>query len=188
MTFDERAAEIRREADQEAIAKLLDLYPWGQDVEPRPAGTVSESIACLDRLSRNPTKRRKKIEQRIQSYRQSLARSIQKHDSLKRNGLAEVGDFDLMVCYSENPLSACKWTMELHQAHISYGLSIIAIMDAELGKLDTSVPAGFVQVDAILTAHQAYQVRKWAEQAKARLNQARAKARMDTKREQRESK
>lgn len=187
MTLDERAERVRAEADQRAIAQLLDQYPWGKDVEPRPAGTVPDSSADLDRITSNPAKRRAMIERRIHSYGQTLARSIQKHDDLKRQGLDEVGNYDLMVCYSENPLSACKWTMELHEAHISYYLSILEILERELSKLEEGIPPGFVLVDAVLTARQAFQVRKWAESAKARLNQARARARMDTRIEQRDS-
>lgn len=184
MTFDERADQVRREADLPAIALLLGQYPWGIDVLPRPEGTVPDSSADLDRLSRNPVKRRAKLEAGIRSYRLSLAKSIQKHDDLKRRGLDEVGNYDLMVCYSENPRSACARTMELHEAHISYDLSILEILERELSKLDKSIPPGFVLVDAILTAHQAFQVRKWAELAKPRLNQTRTKARLDTKIEQ----
>lgn len=187
MTFDEQANQVRRNADLAAIVLLLDQYPWGKDVGPRPAGTVPDSSAGLERLSLDPAKRRAKLKTQIQSYRQSLARSIQKHDDLKCRGLVEVGNYDLMVCYSENPLSACKWTMELHEAHISYDLSILEILDCELAKLDESVPIGFVRVDAVLTAHQAFMVRKWAAAAKPRLDRVRAKARLNTRIEQRES-
>lgn len=186
MTFDERANEVRMDADLAAIALLLGQYPWGKDVGPRPAGTVPDSSAGLERLSLDPAKRRTKLKTQIQSYRQSLARSIQKHDDLKCRGLVEVGNYDLMVCYSENPLSACKWTMELHEAHISYYLSILEILEQEWLKLDQSIPPGFVLVDAVLTAYQAFQVRQWAELAKTRLNQARAKVQMDTRIEQRD--
>nr|BCU00338.1 hypothetical protein [uncultured bacterium] len=186
MTFDERADQVRREADLAAIASLLGQYPWGKEVGPRPAGSVSDCCADTERLPRDPGKRKAKLLSRIESYRQSLARSIQKHDDLKRGGLDEVGNYDLMVCYSENPLNACMRTMELHEAHISYDLSILEILERELSKLDESIPAGFVLVDAILTAHQAYQVKKWAERAKPRLIEARTKARLDTKIEQRD--
>ncbi|MGC6373666.1 hypothetical protein [Pseudomonas sp. S2.OTC.A_B10] len=187
MTFDERADQVRREADKTAIASLLGQYPWGNDVGTRPAGTVPDYCADIERLPRDPAKRRAKLATRIESYRQSLDRSIQKHDDLKRRGLAEVGDYDLMVCYSENPLNACKRTMDLHEAHISYELSILEILERELSKLDERIPLGFVHVDAILTAHQAYQVKKWAALAEPRLNQARTKARLDTKIEQRDN-
>ncbi len=179
MTFNERADYIRCNADQGAIAKLLGQYPWGKDVGPRAPGTVTDSSVDLGNLSNNRSKRKAALEKRIYSYQQSLARSIQKHDALKRVGLAEVSNSDLMVCYSGKPLSACKWTMELHEAHISYALSILEILEAELSKLDESIPAGFILVDVLLTAHQAFQVRKWAEQAQRRLSQARVKARMD---------
>ncbi|MNP11015.1 hypothetical protein D3C76_1031830 [compost metagenome] len=187
MTFDEKASQVRNEADKEAIAQLLAQYSWGKDVGPRPAGTVPDSSADLDSLTSEPIKRKLKLEKRIQTYRATLARSIAKHDDLKRRGLDEVGDYDLMVCYSGSPLNACRHTMELHEAHISYDLSILEILDRELSKLDVSIPPGFVLVDAVLPAHQAFQVRKWAESAKTRLNQARAKARMDTRTEKRDS-
>jgi hypothetical protein len=38
------------------------------------------------------------------------------------------------------------------------------------------VPAGFVQVDAVLTAHQAFIVKKWAEAARPKIKAARAAA------------
>lgn len=185
MTFDERADQVRREADQAAITSLLGQYPWGKDVGPRAAGTVPDYCADIERLPRDPAKRKAKLSERIESYRQSLARSIQKHDDLKRRGLDEVGNYDLMVCYSEKPLNACMRTMELHEAHISYDLSILEILERELSKLDESIPPGFVLVDVVLTAHQAYQVRKWAESAKPKLEQAREKSRMNTKINQR---
>ena len=187
MTFNEKASQVRNEADQKAIAQLLAQYPWGKDVGPRPPGTVPDSSADLEGLTSEPIKRKSKLEKRVQTYRVMLARSIAKHDELKRRGLDEVGDSDLMVCYSGNPLSACRHTMELHEAHISYYLSILEILDRELSKLDVSIPPGFVLVDAVLPAHQAFQVRKWAESTKIRLNQARAKARMDTRTEKRDS-
>lgn len=187
MTFNEKASQVRNEADKEAIAQLLAQYSWGKDVGPRPAGTVPDSSADLDSLTSEPIKRKLKLETRIQTYRVTLARSIAKHDDLKRRGLDEVGDYDLMVCYSGSLLNACRHTMELHEAHISYDLSILEILDRELSKLDVSIPPGFVLVDAVLPAHQAFQVRKWAESAKTRLNQARAKARMDTRTEKRDS-
>jgi hypothetical protein len=74
--------------------------------------------------------------------------------------------------------------MALHTAHISYDLSVLEILDRELSKLDASVPPGFVLVNAVLTAHQAFQVRQWAASAKTRLDQARAKARLNTRIEQ----
>ena len=187
MTFNEKASQVRNEADQKAIAQLLAQYPWGKDVGPRPPGTVPDSSADLEGLTSDPIKRKSKLEKRVQTYREMLARSVAKHDELKRRGLDEVGNSDLMVCYSGNPLSACRYTMELHEAHISYYLSILEILDRELSKLDASIPPGFVLVDAVLPAHQAFQVRKWAESAKIRLNQARAKARMDTRTEKRDS-
>ena len=187
MTFDEEAQKIRNEADHGAIAQLLEQYPWGRDVGRRPAGTVPDTSANLDRLPNDPKKRRAKLERQVQSYETMLERSISKHDSLKRRGLEDVGDYDLMVCYSANPLKACKFTIELHEAHISYDLSILEILERELSKLDESIPAGFVLVDAILPAYQAYQVRKWAEQSRPRLQQARTKARLDTRIEQRDS-
>lgn len=184
MTFDEKARKIRSEANTEAIAQLLAQYPWGKDVPPRPVGTVPDSSADLDRLPTDPVKRKTKLESRVQAYRSSLARSIKKHDDLKRLGLDEVGNSDLMICYSGDPLSACRHTMALHTAHISYDLSVLEILDRELLKLDASVPPGFVLVNAVLTAHQAFQVRQWAASAKTRLDQARAKARLNTRIEQ----
>lgn len=183
MTFNEKASQVRSEADKKAIAELLEQYPWGKDVGPRPVGSVPDSSAGLEKLPSDTAKRESKLEARIQTYRAMLARSIGKHDDLKRRGLDEVGDSDLMVCYSGNPLSACRHTMDLHEAHISYYLSILEILDGELSKLDVSVPPGFVLVDVILPAHQAFQVKKWAETAKTRLSQARAIARMDTRTE-----
>lgn len=181
MTFNEKACQARSEADQEAIAQLLAQYPWGKDVAPRPVGTVPDSSADLDRLTTDPVKRKAKLESRVHSYRTMLTRSINKHDNLKRLGLDEVGDSDLMVCYSGNPLAACRHTIELHEAHISYALSVLEILDRELSKLDASVPPGFVLVNAVLTAHQAFQVRQWAVSSKQRLDQARAKARLNTR-------
>ena len=160
MTFNEKASQVRNEADQKAIAQLLAQYPWGKDVEPRPPGTVPDSSADLEGLTSDPIKRKSKLEKRVQTYREMLARSVAKHDELKRRGLDEVGNSDLMVCYSGNPLSACRHTLELHEAHISYYLSILEILERELSKLDVSIPPGFVLVDAVLPAHQAFQVRK----------------------------
>lgn len=181
MTFNEKASHARSEADHEAIALLLSKYPWGKDIVPRPAGTVPNSSVDLERLPNDPSKRKAKLESRVRSYRMMLARSISKHDSLKRLGLDEVGDSDLMICYSGDPYAACRHTIELHEAHISYALSVLEILDRELSKLDESVPPGFVQVNAVLTAHQAFQVRQWAASSKLRLDQARAKARLNTR-------
>jgi|LIDZ01.1.fsa_nt_gi hypothetical protein len=55
-------------------------------------------------------------------------------------------------------ISSDKHTMELQEAHISYDLSVLEILDRDLGKLDTSIPSGFEQVDVVLTALEAYQV------------------------------
>ncbi|MBD8828986.1 hypothetical protein [Pseudomonas sp. CFBP 13602] len=187
MTFDEQACLVREQADKAAIAQLLAQYPWGKDVDPRPAGSVSDSNADLERLSSDPAKRRKKLKAQIASYEKMLARSIAKHDDLKRKGLEEVGNYDLMVCYSGRPIDACRHTMELHEAHISYDLSVLEILDRELGKLDTSIPDGFKEIDVVLTALEAYQVRKWAEAAAPRLAHARAKARLNARVKQRDS-
>ncbi|WP_146151483.1 hypothetical protein [Pseudomonas sp. R9.37] len=184
MTFDEQAHKIRSEADRKAIAQLLAQYPWGKDVPARPAGAVPDSSADLERLPNDLVKRKAKLELRVQAYRSSLARSIKKHDDLKRLGLDEVGNSDLMICYSGDPLAACRHTMALHEAHISYDLSVLEILDRELSKLDASVPTGFLLVDAVLTPRQAFQVRQWAASAKPRLEQARAKARLNTRIEQ----
>ena len=54
MTFDEKASQVRNEADKEAIAQLLAQYSWGKDVGPRPAGTVPDSSADLDSLTSEP--------------------------------------------------------------------------------------------------------------------------------------
>ena len=187
MTFEEEAQRVRNESDQVAIAQLLAQYPWGCDVGPRKTGTVTDSSADIDRLPKDPKKRKAKLEQKVKSYQIMLERSIAKHDSLKRRGLEDVSNYDLMVCYSANPLRACKFTMDLHEAHISYDRSILEILHRELSELEESVPPGFVLVEAVLPAYQAYQVKKWAEQARKRLHHARTKARMDTRTEQRDS-
>lgn len=86
MTFNEKANQVRKEADKEAIAKLLAQYPWGKDLGPRPAGTVSDSSADLDSLTSEPIKRKLKLEKRVQTYRATLARSIAKHDDAQASG------------------------------------------------------------------------------------------------------
>ena len=95
MTFNEKASQVRSEADQKAIAQLLAQYPWGKDVGPRPPGTVPDSSADLEGLTSDPIKRKSKLEKRVQTYREMLARSIAKHDELKRRGLDEGGGLSL---------------------------------------------------------------------------------------------
>jgi len=58
MTFNEKASQVRNEADKEAIAQLLAQYSWGKDVGPRPAGTVPDSSADLDSLTSEPIQRK----------------------------------------------------------------------------------------------------------------------------------
>lgn len=186
MTFAEKeASQIRINADYAAIAQLLEQYPWGADVSPRTAGSVH--FSDLESLPSDPTKRKARLEKQVGSYQAALERSIQKHDDLKNRGLEAVCDYDLVIAYSGRALNACKFNMELFVAHISYDLSILEILDCELAKLDESVPIGFVRVDAVLTAHQAFMVRKWAAAAKPKLDRVRAKARLNTRIEQRES-
>lgn len=185
MTFNE-VHQVRLKADRDAIAELLAQYPWGRDVEPRAPGSIPSHCAGIDSLSADPAKRKAKLQRQVQIHQNSLFRSIEKHDSLKRRGLDNVGDADLMVCYSGDALKACKFTIELHEAHISYDLSILEKLDGELAKLDDSIPPGFVLINAVLPAYQAYQIRKWGKSAQTRVEQARAKARMNTRMNQRE--
>ncbi|MDP5168578.1 hypothetical protein [Pseudomonas syringae] len=185
MNFDEEARLVRLEADHEAINGLLDAYPWGAAVGPREPGCITASLLDLARLSADPAKRAKMLLEKLSSYEASLVRSVDKHDSLKRNGLSEICDSDLMICYSGDPLAACMHTMRLHEAHISYDRSVLEILDQELAKLDSNVPQGFVQIDVLLPDFQAFQVKKWANVAEPLIQQARKEARLNTRREQR---
>lgn len=76
MTFNEKASQVRNEVDQKAIAQLLAQYPWGKDVGPRPPGIVPDSSADLEGLTSDPIKRKSKLEKRVQTYREMLARSV----------------------------------------------------------------------------------------------------------------
>ncbi|MCK9709843.1 hypothetical protein [Pseudomonas syringae] len=187
MTFDEKARLVRLNADQDAIKYLLDDHPWGDSIAAREPGSITASSLGLERLSTDPVKRKNKLLVQFESYENSLLRSIAKHDLLKRNGLSEICDSDLMVCYSGNPIAACMHTMRLHEAHISYDRSVLEILDSELAKLDSSVPYGFVQIDAVLSEFDAFQAIKWADAAKARLEQARKQARLNARTKQRTS-
>lgn len=173
------AQQIRDSADRSAIQLILDSFPWGAEVEPRPAGSLTDSSVGIDRLPKEPGKRLAKLFASERYYRESLAASIEKHDLLKRKGLDAMSDLDLFMAFS-GPLNACRNTMELHEAHISYYLSALEILEQHISAIDDSVPPGYQRVDVILPAFQAYEVRLWGAAARPRVAEARLKARLNT--------
>lgn len=172
------AQQVRDSADRSAIQQMLASFPWGAAVEPRPAGSITESSAGIDRMPKDPGKRLVKLLQSESYYRDSLAKSIAKHDLLKRNGVDAMSDSDLVMAFS-GPLNACSNTMRLHEAHISYYLSVLEILEQHISILDDSVPPGYQRVDVILPAFQVYEVKLWAAAAQPKVAEARLKARLN---------
>jgi hypothetical protein len=172
------AQQVRDSADRSAIQLMLDSFPWGADVEPRPAGSLTDRSVGIDQLPKDPGKRLAKLLASERYYRESLVASIEKHDLLKRNGVDAMSDVDLVMAFSGS-LNACRNTMELHEAHISYYLSALEILEQHISAMDDSVPPGYQCVDVILPAFQAYEVRLWAAAAQPKVAEARLKARLN---------
>ena len=174
------ANEIRASADHVAIRQLLDSFPWGSQVGPRPAGSISGSSAGIDSLPKDASKRLRKLIDSEISYRKSLAASIARHDDVKSRGVDAISDGDLTIAFcGSGPVVACRCTMELLRAHISYYLSVLEILAQEISTLDKSIPPGYQCVEVLLPAMQAYEVKLWAKAAEPRLAKARLQARLD---------
>lgn len=176
------ADEIRASADHTAIRQLLDSLPWGGQVGPRPAGSIPDSSAGIDSLPKDAAKRLQKLMASESAYRKSLAASIARHDDVKERGVDAISDGDLLIAYcGSGPVVACRCTMELLRAHISYYLSILEILEREISTLDESIPPGYQCVEVILPVVQAYEVKLWAKAAGPRLAKARLQARLNAK-------
>jgi hypothetical protein len=166
---------------EEAIAALLATYPPGQEIPARAPGQITEASAQLDRLPGDARKRRIKLLERIKQVKACLAGEIERYDNFLRRGLDAVSASDLSICYSGDAFKACKGTITLLHNHVSYSVSILCLLEAELTRLDgataSAIPVGFVAVDVVLPAHQAFIVRKWAKAAEQRMAEAHAKTR-----------
>jgi hypothetical protein len=162
---------IRDGADHQAIATLLGRYPAGRDIAPREPGSVSSPDALLANLPRDPKKRRTQLKRQLTSYCESLRADIEQYDQIRHDGLKAISDSDLLIAYSGDALNACRCSIELKAAHISYDRSMIEALEIAL----ETTPAqqakqrhGFIRVRANLPPQKAFIVKKWAVAAKKR--------------------
>lgn len=182
------ADEIRASADHTAIRQLLDSLPAGSQIGPRPAGSIPDSSAGVDSLPKDAAKRLQKLMISETAYRKSLETSIARYDDVKERGVDAISDGDLLVAYCvSGPMVACRCTMELLSAHISYYLSILEILGREISRLDETIPPGYQCVEVILPVVQAYEVKLWAKAAEPRLAKAKLQARLNAKGKKRDS-
>ncbi|MDR8093116.1 hypothetical protein KPB05_37300 [Burkholderia gladioli] len=164
--FKAATARVREQADSAAIAALLAAYPIGADVEPRPPGSVSYADTLIGKLPRDSKKRRAKLEAELASCRKALHADIKHYDELRRNGLRAISDSDLMIAYSGDALHACRCSLELKAAHISFNRSMVDALlhalDADEAERTKPARTKSVRVKVKLSPHKAFVVKKWA--------------------------
>ncbi|MDN7880088.1 hypothetical protein [Burkholderia aenigmatica] len=164
--FKASIALVREQADSNAIVELLAAYPAGVDIGPRPPGSVSYADTVIGKLPRDGKKRRVRLEAELASCRASLRADVKRYDDLRRNGLRAISDSDLMIAYSGDALHACRCSLELKAAHISFHRSMVeALLRAlEVDEADRakSARAKPVKVKVTLSLQKAFVVKKWA--------------------------
>jgi hypothetical protein len=167
--IDKEALQIRQQADQAAIGRLLAEAPCGRDIGPREPGSVTTPQSLLEKLPRDLSKRRAQLERELISYRHALRRDIRRYEQIRLGGLASLSAYDLVIAFSGDALAACRCSLELKDAHISYNRSMIEALEAALavleGERDKQRFAAAERVKVALPVQKAFIVRKWADAA-----------------------
>ena len=168
--IDNEAQQIRQQADRAAIDRLMAAAPHARDVGPHAPGVISSPERVLEKLPRDPSKRRKEVEAQLASYRTTLARSIRHYEKIRTTGLDSVDDYDLVIAYGGDAWNACRMNLSLVSAHISYDRSMIQALKGALALLEADANKHRVTVHerirVALPPQKAFIVQKWAEAAK----------------------
>ena len=131
--MESRAEQIRAGVDRVLLRAQLADWPDGDNIGARTNWGVGYS---LERLPKDAEARRAEIEVRIARYCKSLAVDLHYCSRIKSAELEALSDYDLVICYSGNVLIACQCTLRLKDAHISFNRSELAVLYAELARMD----------------------------------------------------
>jgi len=142
----DEAAEIRRDADPAEVQAIIE--------ESRPVAAIGirerldlfHRILERERLPKDPGRRMVRLKHLIEQERANLAKREGRYRELRQFGLEALSDYDLTIPYSGDGLAALRFALKTVDAHISFSLSMLLVLDTCLASAHRELCGGAEQL------------------------------------------
>lgn len=132
------ANDIRNQTDPDTLALVVASFPLPDQIGPR---SHFDSQWALGKIPfSNADRRLEALNTSLDKHREELAHDIQRYTDLQTRKLHALSDYDLTICHQGDAIAALQMALGLKTAHISWHLSHIQVLEAELASMELDRP------------------------------------------------
>lgn len=140
MSIDRRAAELVAASDPAEVAAVIAGFPKGEDVGIRENWQdIKPHFGA--RVPKAPAARLVYLVKLVEQHKKAHLSAISNYDRYRALGLAALSPYDVCISSGDNPVAALRCALRLTNAHISYYLTLLVQVSAELKTLRVEMVA-----------------------------------------------
>lgn len=129
--MDIEAAALVASVKPRALAALLAKYPEPEDIGFR-SDPDHYNPHSIKKPPKDPKRRAEYLAAEIENYRKEVERGIEKYNALRHYGFSALSSWDIVLGGTYDPLGGLRTALDLKNAHISYGLTMMRNLHLEL--------------------------------------------------------
>lgn len=132
------ANDLRNQADPDTLAIIVASFPLSDQIGPRSHFDSQWALGKI--ISSDDDRRMEAINTALDKHREELAHDIQRYTDLQTRKLHALSDYDLTIAHQGDALAALHMALGLNTAHISWHMSHIQVLEAELASMELDRP------------------------------------------------